>query len=213
MIKFVVMKKIIILFLLLHGVFISKATDTLNVKQWKHCKIKNTNLKFSYPGFILNLDSTNNQLSLWHSIPFKHADPCNLKVAFPDSINGLVDLGFTISVEKSNITDFVLNLGGDFIRKYYFINDTLKPEKGFIDKITVGKYKGYKIQQGAEGCGINMFLLALTNSSTLRITLPYAADNNIGFDNFTFNYYPEAKGLMSPYQSTKIFYRILETIE
>ena len=207
------MKKLfvfIILFICLENI---KASDTLDIKKWKECSIKEANLKFYYPDFILKLDTANNQLWLSHGVQYRHPDPCNLRDSIVDSLNFLSDLSFSIQFVKENITEFIIKIGGDFVKTNYVINDTIKPEKGFIDKINIGKLKGYIFQEGLEGCGRNMFILSVTDNSILLIILPYAWDNVIGYDNLDTIYYPEVKGLMTPIQATKLFYKILETIQ
>ncbi len=207
------MKKIVLLIILFGCCINADASDTLDTKQWKQCFIKDANLKFYYPSFILQLDTTNNELNFSHSIHYKHPYPCNFTEVEMDSVNEITDLAFTIQSFKTNLKGVVKNILSDYFMKIYFSSDTLKTDEGFINKIKLGKQQWYKIEMGAEGCGQYLFVCPVNEKLTLQIRMPYASDCNFGlYNQWTNPDYLSLKGLMLPTQSQKIFYKILESI-
>lgn len=129
-------------------------------------KTYNSNLygfMFEYPN-VLTLKSTDNEFSLYHSVPFKHSDPCNLKDGA--SIDVITDFNITGTIENGNINDVLRSAN------YYGINFDSNGKPVIDENSGVKEFKnvnliGYIYSMGNEGCGVDVYYFSLKNNKTL----------------------------------------------
>lgn len=139
--------------------------QTIDTKDWKVYLNSKNGFSFNYP-VVIKLTENDNGFSLSHSVPFKHSNPCNLKDgASIDFINDFNVLG---AINDNNINNVIRS------ENYYGLNfdSTGKPivdADSVIKEYKNGGLSGYLYSMGVEGCGVDVYYLAISNNKTLVI--------------------------------------------
>ncbi len=127
----------------------------------------NVGVSFSYPK-ILSASTTENTVTIHHSVPFTHHDYCDFKGEIDTTIDNLSDFNVSFHTEDLSLIQTMKKLSS-YIPQENFVNDTIVVSPGFIDSFSVGKLNGYKIFEGAEGCGQTTYYFPVSNSKTLVV--------------------------------------------
>lgn len=124
-------------------------------------------ISFTYPK-SLSASTTANTVRLHHEVPFEHHDYCDFKGEGTTTVPTLTDFEVKMSVSYKNLVD-TMKTESPYIPAENFVNGTVVESPGFIDSVTFGssKEKGYKIFEGAEGCGFTVYYLPLGSNKTL----------------------------------------------
>ena len=148
-------------------------------------KNSETGVSFVYPK-ILTVTNTsgadsangagqNDLVLIHHDIPFAHHDYCDFKgeagggTTTPAMQPTLTDFNITMHVDNAGLTN-TIRAESPYIPDENFVNEQVVPSPGFIDPVEVGKLSGYKITEGAEGCGQEIYFFAISGNKTLVVT-------------------------------------------
>ena len=123
-------------------------------------------LTFQYP-VQLTLSETATSVELSHAIPFKNNGECDMKGDGPVYEN-LTDLRVKVQVIKGTIVQVAKQIS-PYLPKDNFVGNKLKISPGFIDQFTSGKWSGYAIYEGVEGCGHTIYYFPLSDNRVLVV--------------------------------------------
>ena len=127
----------------------------------------NLGMSFSYPK-ILTLSEASGEITLHHEVSFVHRDFCDFKGEGTTTMPTLTDFNVKLHIVNKNIVD-TMRAESPYIPAENFVNDNIITSPGFIDSFQSGNLKGFKIFEGAEGCGQTIYYLKVTNSKTIVI--------------------------------------------
>lgn len=166
-----------------------------NTSDWK--KYSDASISFEYPA-LTSVKLDGGTISLSHSIPYRHANPCDFKgTALP--LDRFEDFNISLKVVNQNLKDFVqgnTNPSWDYVSKNPFTSGTLN---------------GFKISSGVEGCGEDIYYITISSTQTLVIHRRYIAEfNSINGDYRTYFNLP---GIISPDKEEEYFNHILSTLK
>lgn len=127
-----------------------------------------TGLSFSYPK-ELQVTDEGETIRLTHDISFENTGACDMVDSGEKTYPRLTDFNVEMKIYKSSLTETVRELSS-YIPEENFVNNELQESPGFIDRITKGKYSGFMIYEGAEGCGFTTYYFPIEeNQKTLVI--------------------------------------------
>jgi hypothetical protein len=125
----------------------------------------NSGLSFTYPK-ILTVKATGDIVTVHHEVPFAHHDYCDFKGEGDTTIPNLTDFNVAFHVSETGLVQ-TMKTESPYLPEENFVNGTVVESPGFIDKYEIGDLKGYKIFEGAEGCGQTTYYFPITSSKTL----------------------------------------------
>ncbi len=128
---------------------------------------RTSGISFTYPQ-ILTVTQKDDQTTVHHEIPFVHHDYCDFKGESTTTIPTLTDFNLNMYTRNENYVT-VMKTESPYIPQENFVNSEVVPSPGFIDTITVGTLSGFKIFEGAEGCGQTTYYFPITNKKTLVV--------------------------------------------
>ncbi len=149
------------------------------------------------------------KVTLYHTVEaFSHSDFCDFK---GDSLSTTTFHDFTVSFSFSTLSlkDSVLKFGGDYLKENFNTDGSIVEQPGFFSKITIGKFSGYQLSQGIEGCGYDYYFLP-TEKGVLVIqknTVPELTDLNPQKENFA-----EIKNVILPEQAEQLFEEAVKNV-
>jgi hypothetical protein len=127
---------------------------------------KNAQLSFSYPKEITVSDEKGSIL-LHHAIAHEHQDACDFK-GEGVLLKELTDFHMTFEVSEVNLKGTLEKRNETFLVDQLQGNG-LVIEKGFIDPVEVGAYKGFEVHSGVEGCGNITYYVPVSEKKTIVI--------------------------------------------
>jgi len=163
--------------------------------------------EFKYPSKVA-LENTEKGFSLTHSVPFYHADPCNLKDG--GYINKITDFEVVGTVENGDVNE-VLRAA-----KYYgvdfdssgkpILKDNYNPKE-----FKIGNLTGYLVTMGAEGCGVDVYYLSLKNNTTLILRNSWVGEFSAGSGDL--GQFDNLDGIILPNKRLEYFNQILSSFK
>lgn len=204
---------IIILIIALVGVwYLQTKKPTVTTPSTTSTYRNSTNgLSFVYPK-ILTAKTENGIATLTHSVPFEHHDYCDFKGEATTTIPTLTDFRVRFYVVEKNIISTVKQ-ESPYIPAENFVNDTIVPSPGFIDTIEIGTLKGYKIFEGAEGCGHTIHYFEIESDKTLVVVQDFITIFSGAIDIEQGKKALLVPGVISREKEMEIFESILKTVE
>jgi hypothetical protein len=152
----------------------------------------NTDISFEYPA-LLSLKEDGNKVTLSHSVPYKHPDPCDFKGDAPE-LDKLTDFSTTFTVVAKNLKD---TQADNFVWQY--------------ESVKVGSLDGYKGESGIEGCGLHTYIFPISQYKTLVVKRPYVTEfNPIIAD---YQKYLNLPNVILPAQADEYFSKILLSLK
>lgn len=145
--------------------FTDPLSELLNNDQIHH-EDSTLGISFIYPG-SLKLISKENSINLYHQIKFENSGDCDMTEE-GKKYEYLTDFDLTISITNKDIVSSMKEFS-PYIPEENFIIGKVQPSPGFIDEYSNGKYAGYSIYEGAEGCGHTIYYLSITPQKTLVV--------------------------------------------
>ncbi len=136
---------------------------------WKSYKNKTNRIEIKYPEKIIRLLEDGKKTKLIHTIPYKHYDFGNMRDDAP-MLDEFTDFNVIIEVVNKNLKETVFETAGNYVKSNFFKNNKFIIKPGFIDEISIGLLKGYRITSGCGGSGIYEYYFVLNLKSTLFIT-------------------------------------------
>lgn len=199
--KIIIFLAVSTLFLVSGGIFCQQ--------NWKTYRSEKSGFEIKYPKDLITISQEGEKIILLHSIPFEHPNPCYLGGGDPSPLKELIDFKVSLEIFHKNLKKTVLAKGTDYVVSNFLPGDTLKIEPGFIDKVSIGSLKGYRITSGAEGCGIYTYYFALTIDKTLLVVRDFVPElQPVIVD---YEKYLKLPGIIPPDKEEKLFNQILST--
>jgi len=182
----------------------AKSTDL----HWKLYTDKERGFELLYPDSLLIVSKRGTTVTFRHSIPFEHTDPCD----FDDdasSLNELVDFDVTVRLWREGLGETVRLTSTGLVISRFLRDDTLKVEKGFIDRVSIGSLEGFCITSGVEGCGMDDYYFPVNGEITLHVERKHITE----FRPILRNYreYLSLPGIINPEREAEIFERMFCT--
>jgi hypothetical protein len=129
---------------------------------------ENIGIAFIYPK-TLKVTATADTITIRHDVPFEHHDYCDFKGEATTTVPNLTDFDLTLGIEQSGLID-AMKAKSPYIPEENFVNGQVVPSPGFIDPVAFGALSGYKIFEGAEGCGHTVYYFPVSDDRTLVAT-------------------------------------------
>lgn len=166
----------------------------VTIKDWKTYANKKYAFEFKYPS-VLSETQKGETVTLSHSIPYKHPDPCDFKgdekTNRPKMLDRLTDFDISFSVVNQNLKDLVQSTdypGWEYVSKNPYM---------------LGSLNGFKVSQSIEGCGKDVYYFTLSATKTLVVNRTLTEFNQ------GISILP---GVITPRQSDDFFERIVTTV-
>lgn len=177
-------------------------------KDWETYKSENPRFEIKYPDGLNLLVDENGQLTVSHSIPFEHGNPCDFDDEPSPSLKDLTDFHIELRVLPSDLKAAVTFWQGPLYQDP-FTNDSLKIMPGYIDRVSIRSLKGSSITLGAEGCGYSTYYFPLNNSNTLAVRRRYITELNPVISDYRM--YRQLPGVLMPDEEEHLFKRMIST--
>jgi len=133
----------------------------------KHYENSETGISLTYPE-SLTASTAAGIVLLHHDIPYKNGGACDM-MGDDKQYDRLTDFELKIQIIDGNMTETVRTLS-PYIPQENFVNEELVASPGFIDPCTIGRFSGFAIYEGAEGCGHTRYYFQLSGDKTLVLT-------------------------------------------
>jgi hypothetical protein len=127
----------------------------------------NTGVSFTYPK-ILSANTAADAVTLHHEVTFTHHDYCDFKGDGETNIPTLTDFNVAFHIVDKDLVA-TMKSESPYIPAENFVNNQVVPSPGFIDSYSVGTLSGYKIFEGAEGCGVITYYFPISSQKTLVV--------------------------------------------
>lgn len=166
------MKRIAIYFLIMMIAGIGtgcrqEETATAGDSPRTHYANAETGISFTYPS-SLTADTAAGVVLLHHDIPYENAGACDM-MGDDKKYDRLTDFEMKIQIVDGNISETVRTLS-PYIPEENYVNGELVASPGFIDPSAIGRFSGFAIYEGAEGCGHTRYYFRLPGDRTLVLT-------------------------------------------
>lgn len=153
-------------------------------------------VSFEYPS-VLHLETKGADITLTHSIPYKHPNPCDFKGDAPP-LDRLIDFNTSIKIVHQSVKDYIQSSGWptwDYVSKNPYSH---------------GSFTGYRVTTGVEGCGQDLYYLTISPNKTLVIVRPFVAE--FASVNADYQKYLDLPGVIVPDKATEYFSKLLSSL-
>jgi len=173
---------------------------------WKTYTNSEYGFEFRYPD-ALTISKEKDKITIIHSIPFVHTDPCDFKGGAPQ-LQKLTDFNVGVEVVDNDIINTIIKGQSEYFVLNYVKNNKIEIVKDFIDEVDIGGLKGYKITSGVEGCGEYTYYFIISPQKTLLLKRPFITE--------LINepqQYLKLSGIIKPEEEVKLFNQIISTFK
>lgn len=167
-----------------------------------------TTPSFSYPAKMSLIDE-GGKITLSHEIPFKNFGECDMK-GDDKTYDYLKDFGLSMQVVGGNLAQAARKFS-PYIPEENFVGNGLKENPGFIDTFQAGKWRGFTIYEGAEGCGHTIYYLPVDSGRTFVVTKDMVQLLSGVVSSDMAKQVLQAPGVITREESDEIFREILES--
>ncbi len=171
----------------------------------------------------------NDTITLTHSIPYKHTDPCDFK-GDKAQLENLTDFKISMRIFNTDIKTMMQENEGSYIMDNFF-NGDIPVTALDADGSPISEYEssiaqtgslpkdsskessliGYRVTSGVEGCGRDNFYFPMSAEQTLFINRPFVSEfSPIVSDG---QKYLSLDGVIKPEEADKIFNDLLSSIK
>lgn len=172
---------------------------------------QNLGIAFAYPK-ILTASTTSVMATLHHDVPFVHHDYCDFKGEGDTTIDRLTDFHVTFQIINKGLVA-TMKQESPYIPEENFKNNTVVVSPGFIDSYNVENLKGYKIFEGAEGCGQITYYFVVSDKKTLLVREEFITVFSGAIDVENKSKAEAVPGVINKEKSVDIFESIMKTLE
>ena len=144
-----------------------KESTAAGISPNKHYANSETGISFAYPE-VLTARTEAGVAILHHDIPYKNGGACDM-MGDEKEFDRLTDFEMKIQILARDLSESVRDLS-PYIPQENFVNGELVASPGFIDACTIGRFSGFAIYEGAEGCGHVRYYFRLPGRRTLVVT-------------------------------------------
>lgn len=213
------------------------STNPANTNSSKTAKAQIGYYNFIYPttltltknGGFEDGTGVNDSITLTHSIPYKHTDPCDFK-GDKAQLENLTDFKISMRMFNTDLKTVMQENEGSYVMDNFFKGDI--PVTALdADGSPISEYEssiaqtgslpkdsskessliGYKVTSGVEGCGRDNFYFPMSEQQTLFINRPFISEfSSIVTDG---QKYLNLEGVIKPEEADKIFNNILSSIK
>jgi hypothetical protein len=187
--------------------YVAPSAVSVNLNQNKDVAqtFKNNWLTFRYPA-TLALKDQGGIVGLTHSVAYPHPNFCELRGG-AKQLDAIIDFNLSFTLIDKSLKNAVRDIIPSNIINDYFKSDSVNLTPGYIDELNTGVLKGYRITNGAEGCGEYAYFFPLSPDSTLRVTRAFVSE----FQPINANAqtYLKVPGIIPPDEEKNIFQNIL----
>src|SRR3990170_929343 len=190
---------------------ISCSWNQKETKDWKIYQYKKPGFEIRYPATVIKVSKEGEKVILTHSISFEHPNPCAFSDEAPATIEELTDFRVTLETISKSFKETIATYEGGSITRYYLLDDTLRIEPGFIDKMSIGELNGYRITKVVEGCGLFSYYFPLDSNNILKVERSFITELQSIIRNY--KEYLKLPGIISPEEEEKLFNQIVSSFE
>lgn len=202
---------IVILFLGISGFWYFNKSEPATVESnLKNYRNNEFGISFSYPDNLL-ISTNEDGVALYHDIPYENTGACDM-VGEEIVYERLTDLHIGFRTFDSGLVETMKTVS-PYIPEENFVNNQVIESPGFIDAYSIGKWNGFAIYEGAEGCGQTAYYFPINKDRTLLVT-------KASIQALSGVRSPEAEasilavpGVISREEYMKIFEEIMKTLE
>lgn len=175
---------------------------------WNIYRNQSQGYELRYPKETITVSEAVARATMIHSIPLEHPDPCDFRGDAPP-LKTLTDFEVSIEVVSRSLREAVIANESDYLVSGFLVDDRLRIEPDFIDEVSIGSLKGYRITMGVEGCGEYTYYFSVTPRNVLIVKRSFIPE----FKPIIANYeeYLKLPGAISPDEEEKLFNEILAT--
>ena len=203
---------IVILIIIALGIwYVKKVKTTPADTSMTTYKNSETGLSFNYPK-ILTLGSNGNTVTLHHEVPFAHHDFCDFKGERMTTIPNLTDFNVKFHIVGKSLID-TMKTESPYIPQENFVNGKVVESPGFIDRFAVGNLKGWRIFEGAEGCGQTIYYFPISGTTTLVVQSELITLFSGAIDERVENQAMDVPGVINKEKNQEIFRSVLKTLQ
>jgi hypothetical protein len=181
---------------------------------WKTYHDKELKFELKYPAKLIQISKEGQRLKLLHSIPFEHSNPCDFDDTPDPPFKELTDFNVTLEILDKNLKGAVLwyeASAAEYFLTRFTSDSVLQLEPGHIDTVRAGLLKGYRIFQGAEGCGRFNYYFVLDAANTLAVTRKHITELDPVIESYKEN--RKLPGVIVPEREEELFNSILSTFK
>jgi hypothetical protein len=179
-------------------------------KDWKIYQYKKPGFEIRYPADVLKISKEGEKVILTHSIPFEHVNPCDF-VGDAPLLKELTDFRVALETISKSFKETIRANESYSIILNYLINDTLRIEPGFIDKMSIGELNGYRIAEGVEDCGFFAYYFPLDQNNTLKVERSFITELQPIIRDY--KEYLKLPGIIPPGEEEQLFSQILSSFK
>lgn len=201
---------IIILVVVALGVYYIKSNKNPIDDSIKTYRNSNVGLTFVYPK-ILFASTTSDTVRIHHEVPFDHHDFCDFKGENNTTIPTLTDFNVTFHISEASLIE-TMKTESPYLPNESFVNDEVVVSPGFIDTYEVGTLKGYRIFEGAEGCGKTTYYFPISKSKTLVVQQDLITIFTGAIDTANKERAEAVPGVLNKERAEQVFESILKTL-
>jgi len=175
---------------------------------WDTYRNEGQGYELQYPEGIIAISEIGPRIVLAHAIPLVHPDYCDFRGDAPP-LRTLTDFEVSIEVVSRSLREAVIANESDYLVSGFLVDDRLRIEPDFIDEVSIGSLKGYRITMGVEGCGEYTYYFPLTPRNVLVVKRTFVTE----FKPIIANYeeYLKLAGIIPPDEEERLFNSILST--
>ncbi|MDO8495382.1 MAG: GerMN domain-containing protein [bacterium] len=168
---------------------------------------RNDHFEFNYPA-LLQLTEKGSVITLKHEVPFDHQDPCDFKGDAP-RLSTVTDFNASLQLFDRNLEGTV-DAKQPFLKNDILLNGQMKTN-GLAEPYQAGMLRGFVVNTGAEGCGIETYYFPVETGRTLVVERRYSPDRTQ-----LITYYEQVlalPGIITPEEEMRIFREVLSSVD
>ncbi len=187
------------------------ATGAITPVGWTRQADDVAGFSIAYPKTTLQFGRADTVMTLTHSVPLKHPDPCDFKGDAP-ALDRLTDMSVSFDVLEKSLKDAIITTeGSDYAIVSSMRGDTIVPSpEGPVEAAVFAGVQGYRILSGVEGCGRAAYYFPTPTGRTLvvlRSLIPEFSPVNAQADSLL-----QIPGVLLPQDEETLFQAVMDTV-
>ncbi len=175
---------------------------------WAVYRNERQGYELQYPKGTIAVSEVGSRVIMTHAIPLEHPDPCDFRGDAPRS-KTLTDFEVAMEVISGSLKEAFVANESDYLVSNFLVDDKLRTEPDFIDEVSLGSLKGYRITMGVEGCGEYTYYFSVAPRKVLLVKRSFITELKPIVANY--QEYLKLPGVISPSEEERLFNEILST--